>query len=118
VPVSDARPRPVREPDLVDIVLRAGGGLVDHVLCAIRDDNADVELQIVDHGEQVQVSARGMLRVNAATLTWHAGRPFGTAELRSMIVSCQGALDLSGDRMTVSSESRRAVSRERFSLRS
>jgi MmoB/DmpM family len=106
-------------PDLVGIVLRAGGGLVDHVLCAIRDDNADVELQVVDHGEHVHVWARGgVLRVNAATLGWHAGRPFGTAELRSMIVSCRGTLDLGDDRMTVISESRRTMSRERFSLRS
>jgi hypothetical protein len=105
-------------PDLVDLVLRAGGGLVDHVLCAIRDDNADVELQVVDHGDHVQISAPGMLRVNAATLAWHAGRPFGTAELRSMIVFCRGTLDLGDDRMTVISESRRTMSRERFSIRS
>jgi hypothetical protein len=118
VPVSDAPPGPGAAPEVVDIVLRAGGGLVDHVLCAVRDDNAGVELQVVDHGEHVQISARGMLQVNAATLAWHAGRPFGTAELRSMIVSCRGTLDLGGDRLTVIPESRRKVSSERFSLRS
>lgn len=105
-------------PDLVDIVLRAAGGLVDHVLCAIRDDNPDVELQVVDQGERVQIWARGMLQVTADTLAWHAGHAFGAAELRSMIVSYRGTLDFSDDQMTLISDSRRAVSHERVSLHS
>jgi hypothetical protein len=116
VPAPVARLGLVVAPDLVDIVLRAAGGLVDHVLCAIRDDNSDVDLQVVDQGERVQIWARGVLQVTAGTLAWHAGHAVGVEELRSMIVSYRGTLDFRDGHMTLISNSRRAVSHERVSL--
>lgn len=105
MPVYVAHPGLTMTPDLVGIVLRAGGGRVDHVLSALRDDNPGAELHVADHGENVETWASGMLHVSADTLRWHVGRGFGIAELRSLILAYRGTLSHDADHMTVISDS-------------
>ena len=98
---ASANPRVTRNP--ISVVLRADGGRVDLVVAAIRDDNADVELHVIDHGNLVEVRACRSLQVTAKTLQWHVGRNFGTHELQSMLLSCRGKLTATRYRVTVTS---------------
>ena len=99
----DAGSNPSVTGDDISIVLRAGGGRVDLVVAAIRDDNTDVELSVVDRGDVVEVRACRMLQVTERSLRWHIGRDFGTHDLRSMMVASHGTLTATTDRVTVTS---------------
>jgi hypothetical protein len=87
--------------DDIGVVLRAGGGRVDLVVAAIRDDNTDVELCVIDHGDVVEIGAYQRLRMTERSLRWHVGCDFGTHDLRSMMVSFHGTLTATTDCMTV-----------------
>jgi len=93
----------------ISVVLRADGGRVDLVVAAIRDDNADVELHVIDHGNLVELRACRSLQVTAKTLRWHVGRNFGTHELRSIMLSCRGKLTTTRYRVTVTSDTAMGV---------
>lgn len=97
---------------LVGLVLRAGGGRVDHVISAFRDDNSDADLRVVDRGDLVEVWATGSLLVTVNTLRWHLGRHFGIAQLKSMLVASTGTVKLDGDRLEVVSQGGRAAAVE------
>ena len=97
---------------LVGLVLRAGGGRVDHVISAFRDDNSDADLRVVDHGDLVEIWATGSLLVTVDTLRWHLGRHFGIAQLKSMLVSSTGTVKLDGDHLKVVSEGGRTAALE------
>ena len=93
----------------IGVVLRADGGRVDLVLAAIRDDNTDVELCVIDHGDAVEVRAGRRLRVTEGSLQWHIGRAFGTHDLRSMMVSYHGTLTATTDCVTLTSSGRKSA---------
>ncbi len=95
--------------DDIGVVLRAGGGRVDLVVAAIRDDNSDVELYVIDHGDVVEVSAYRRLRVTERSLRWHIGWDFGTHDLRSMMVSFHGTLTATTDCVTLTSSGRKSA---------
>lgn len=89
--------------DDIGIVLQAAGGRVDLVVAAIRDDNPDVDLHVVDDGDLVEVSACRRLRMTGRSLRWHTGRDLGTPAIRAMIVSFHGTMTTSADCLTVTS---------------
>ena len=93
----------------IGVVIRADGGRVDLVLAAIRDDNTDVELCVIDHGDAVEVRAGRRLRVTEGSLQWHIGRAFGTHDLRSMMVSYHGTLTATTDCVTLTSSGRKSA---------
>lgn len=97
----DARPSPTAGEHGTGIALRADGGGIDLVVAAIRDDNAPVDLVVLDHGNSVEVRTPGRLRVTARTLRWHLGRQFGTADLQAMILWIDGELVTTGECVTV-----------------
>lgn len=97
---------------LVRLVLRAGGGRVDHVISAFRDDNSGADLRVVDHGDVVEIWATGSLLVTVDTLRWHLGRRFGIAQLKSMLVASTGTVKLDGDHLKVVSQGGRAAALE------
>lgn len=73
--------------DAVEVVFGAGGGRVDLVLAALRDDNPGPGPSVVDRGYEVVVRAPERLSLTTATLSWHLGPGFGLAQVRSLIVS-------------------------------
>lgn len=83
------------------LVLHAGGGRVDLVVSAIRDDNPGSGLHVIDRGTTVEVRSMRALQVTATTLAWHVGRGFDTSTLQSMIVSTSGRVTATADRITV-----------------
>ncbi|MCO1653873.1 MmoB/DmpM family protein [Pseudonocardia humida] len=101
-----ADPAPRRTGDDVSIVLRAGGGRVDLVIAAIRDDNPDVELHVVDHGDLVDVSACRRLLLTVRSLRWQTGWDLGAHDVWAMIVSFRGTMTATADRVMVTSGGR------------
>ena len=93
----------------ISVVLRADGGRVDLAVAAIRDDNTDVALYVIDHGDVVEVRASRRLRVTERSLRWHIGRAFGTHDLRSMMVSFHGTLTATTDCVTLTSSGRKSA---------
>jgi MmoB/DmpM family protein len=87
----------------VGVVLRAGGGRVDLVVAAIRDDNPDADLHVIDHGDVVEVWAYRRLQLTGRSLRWHIDWDLGTHDLWSMIVSFHGTVTATGDCVTVTS---------------
>jgi hypothetical protein len=85
------------------VVLRAGGGRVDLVVAAIRDDNPDADLHVIDHGDIVQVWAQHLLRLTARSLRWHVGWDLAAHDLWSMIVLFHGAVTATAHCVTVTS---------------
>jgi toluene monooxygenase system protein D len=83
----------------VGLVLRMCGGRADSVVAAIRDDNPDTELQVLDHGCRIEVLAAHRLRLTKATLQWHLGRSYGLNTVESMMLGSTGTLARSGEEM-------------------
>ena len=103
-----ADPTPRQTGDDIGIVLRAGGGRVDLVIAAIRDDNPDVELHVVDHGDLVEVSACRPLRLTARSLRWQTGWDLAAHDVWALIVSFHGTMTATADCVTVTSAGRSA----------
>jgi CHAD domain-containing protein len=96
---ADPTPRPTG--DDIGIVLRAGGGRVDLVVAAIRDDNPGVDLRVVDHGDLVEVSSRHRLRLTARSLRWQTGWELGAHDVWAMVASFRGTMTATADCVTV-----------------
>jgi hypothetical protein len=80
-------------------VLKACGGRVDLIISAIRDDNPDVAVEVVDYGDCVRVRAPEFLRITKATLEWHLGRSFGMCWMKSIMASFDGHIEISSEEM-------------------
>ncbi len=103
MPHAAASPGPRPTGDDIGIVLRAGGGRVDLVVAALRDDNPDVDLHVVDHGDLVEVSTGRRLRLTGRSLRWQTGWDLGAPDVWAMIVSFRGTMTATADCMTVTS---------------
>jgi toluene monooxygenase system protein D len=75
------------------------GGRADYIVSAIRDDNPDTSLEVVDYGRIVRVQAPRYLRVTRATLQWHLGPNFDLTALESMIVSSVGHITRTSEQL-------------------
>lgn len=66
------------------------GDTVELVIAAIRDDNPDKEIEIIDRGSYVRVQGEDRLRVTQETLRGYLGGDFSIANLGNMMPSFQG----------------------------
>lgn len=82
--------------DAVGPVLRAGED-ADAVIQAIRDDNPDREVQVIDSGAYVRVQAVGFLRVTLASLQRTLGPAFEMRQLGAMMPAFAGRIATSTD---------------------
>jgi toluene monooxygenase system protein D len=80
-------------------VLKMSGGRADYIVSAIRDDNPDTSLEVVDYGRIVRVQAPRYLRVTRATLQWDLGPNFDLTALESMIVSSVGHITRTSEQL-------------------
>ncbi|MHA6795650.1 MmoB/DmpM family protein [Pseudonocardia bannensis] len=81
-------------------VLMICGGRVDLVVSAIRDDNPEIALQVVEGDRQVRVLAPYFLRVTRMSLQWHLGPRFELDSLESMIVTSAGCMRRTSEEIT------------------
>jgi toluene monooxygenase system protein D len=72
---------------------------VEFVVDAIRDDNPDREIEVIDRGAYVRVQADGYLRVTEEALKQHLGDSFQIRSLEGMLSSFAGRIKTSSDSM-------------------
>lgn len=70
---------------------------VESVIAAIRDDNPDIDIEVVDRGAYVRVQGPGRVRVTEASLQHHLGPAFELRSLETMLSSFAGRIRTSSD---------------------
>lgn len=85
--------------DPVGPVLRMSSE-VDAIISAIRDDNPDQDIEVVDRGAYVRVQSPGFMRLTRKTLVEHVGRDFELRELEALLASFAGHIRTSSDEIT------------------
>jgi toluene monooxygenase system protein D len=72
---------------------------VDAVIEAIRDDNPDREIEVIDRGSYVRVQADDYLVVTEESLQRHLGSNFQIRSLEVMLTAFAGRIKTSSDRI-------------------
>jgi toluene monooxygenase system protein D len=72
---------------------------VESVIEAIRDDNPDREIEVIDRGAYVRVQADGYLVVTEESLQRHLGSNFRIRSLEVMLTAFAGRILTSSDRI-------------------
>ena len=70
------------------------------VVEAIREDNPDRAVEVVDSGAYVRVQAPGFLRVRLETLRRNLGSSFEMRQLESMLSAFAGLIHTTSDEIT------------------
>jgi toluene monooxygenase system protein D len=79
-------------------VLRMGDD-VDLVIDAIREDNPDSDVEVIDRGAYVRVQADNYLKVTEATLQRHLGPTFKIHSLEQMLTAFAGRIKTASDQI-------------------
>jgi toluene monooxygenase system protein D len=85
--------------NLVGPILRMADEL-DAVVEAIKEDNPNKEIEIIDRDAYVRVQADRYLRVTRTTIERHLGRPFPLYELETMLSSFAGRILTTSDEVS------------------
>jgi toluene monooxygenase system protein D len=72
--------------------LLRSGEVADALIDALREDNADKELRIADHGGYIRVEGPGGLVLNRATVQQMLGRTFSMQELEIYMTGFSGKI--------------------------
>ena len=72
---------------------------VEPVIEAIREDNPDREIEVIDRGAYVRVQADGYLVVTEESLQRHLGSNFRIRSLEVMLTAFAGRIETRSDRM-------------------
>jgi len=70
---------------------------VELVVEAIRDDNPERDIEVIDRGAYVRVQADGYLRVTEESLKHHLGDGFHLRSLEGMLSSFAGRIKTASD---------------------
>ena len=79
-------------------ILRMGED-VDLVIDAIREDNPNSYVEVIDRGAYVRVQADNYLKVTEATLQRHLGPSFRIQELEQMLTAFAGRIQTASDQI-------------------
>jgi toluene monooxygenase system protein D len=72
---------------------------VEPVIDAIREDNPDAEIEVIDRGAYVRVQADNYLKVTEATLQRHLGPAFKIHSLEQMLTAFAGRIQTASDQI-------------------
>lgn len=72
---------------------------VDLVINAIREDNPDADVEVVDRGAYVRVQADNYLLLTEATLQRHLGADFRIHSLEQMLTAFAGRIRTASDQI-------------------
>jgi len=72
---------------------------VELVIDAIREDNLDSEVEVIDRGAYVRVQADNYLKVTEATLQRHLGPTFKIHSLEQMLTAFAGRIQTASDQI-------------------
>lgn len=84
--------------DAVGPILRMGDQIED-VIAAIREDNPDQEIGIIDRGSYVRVQATGRMRLSLDTLRAYLGPDYQLSLFSAMMPSFAGRIVTSSDEL-------------------
>ncbi|NMH97006.1 MmoB/DmpM family protein [Pseudonocardia acidicola] len=73
---------------------------VESVISAIRDDNPESDIEVIDRGSYVRVQAPGRVRVTEASLQRHLGPSFELRSLETMLSSFAGRISTTSDEIS------------------
>jgi toluene monooxygenase system protein D len=73
---------------------------VEGIIQAIRQDNPDQEISVIDRGAYVRVQADKRLTLTRKALERNLGRPYEMRELETLLSSFAGRLDSGTDAFT------------------
>lgn len=72
---------------------------VEPVIEAIREDNPDREIEVIDRGAYVRIQADGYLLVTEESLQRQLGTGFRIRSLEAMLTAFAGRIDTKSDRI-------------------
>jgi toluene monooxygenase system protein D len=72
---------------------------VENVIDAIRDDNPDREIEVIDRGAYVRIQADDYLLVTEESLQRHLGTGFRIRSLEAMLTAFAGRIETKSDRI-------------------
>ena len=72
---------------------------VENVIDAIRDDNPDREVEVIDRGAYVRIQADDYLLVTEESLQRHLGTDFRIRSLEAMLTAFAGRIETRSDRI-------------------
>jgi len=79
-------------------ILRMGDE-VELVVEAIREDNPDTYVEVIDRGAYVRVQGEDYLRITEATLQRHLGSSFQIHSLEQMLTAFAGRIQTASDQI-------------------
>jgi toluene monooxygenase system protein D len=72
---------------------------VENVIDAIRDDNPDREVEVIDRGAYVRIQADDYLLVTEESLQRHLGADFRIRSLEAMLTAFAGRIETRSDQI-------------------
>ena len=85
--------------DLVGPVLRMSDD-IDGIVAAIREDNPQSEVQVIDRCAYVRINTPRYMRVTRESIVRHLGRDFEMRQLETMMSAFAGRIDTRTDQIT------------------
>ncbi|WP_308259289.1 MmoB/DmpM family protein [Pseudonocardia sp. H11422] len=73
---------------------------VESVISAIRDDNPDSDIEVIDRGSYIRVQAPGRVRVTETLLQRHLGPAFELRSLQTMLSSFAGRIHTTSEEIS------------------
>jgi toluene monooxygenase system protein D len=70
---------------------------IDAIVSAIREDNPDKEVEVIDRGAYVRIQCEHRMRVSRETIERNVGRHFEMRELEPMLSAFAGRITYTSD---------------------
>ncbi len=78
-------------------IFRMGDETVELIVAAIRDDNPDTEIEVIDHGSYVRVQGEDRIRVTQNTLRDYLGNDYTIGLIGNFMSSFRGRVVTTSD---------------------
>ncbi len=78
-------------------IFRMGDDTVELIIAAIRDDNPDKEIEVIDRGSYVRVQGEERIRVTQDTLRRYLGGDYAISLIGNVMPSFKGRVVTSSD---------------------
>lgn len=78
-------------------IFRMGDETVELIIAAIRDDNPDTEIEVIDRGSYTRVQGEDRIRVTQDTLRAHLGNDYAISLIGNFMSSFRGRVITTSD---------------------
>lgn len=70
---------------------------IEAIIAAIKEDNPDTEIEVIDRGAYVRIQAQQRMTVTRTSIEHHIGRPFEMRQLEPMMSAFAGRIETTSD---------------------